>query len=60
MGRGDFAAWTKSALGDEELAAQISKLGREKLSGAKLREGLLVYVKDRYAEIQVSGSSLIR
>ena len=60
MDRGDIASWTKSALGDEELTAQINQLAREKLSGEQMRAALLEQVKARYTEIQASGSSLIR
>lgn len=55
MARGDFAAWTESALGDAELAAHLRKLTHRSLESELLRRALLQRVSAHYAELHARG-----
>lgn len=51
--RGDFAAWIRRVLADEDLAAHVDKLAhRKELVGEGMRQALLQRVTSRYVELQ--------
>jgi hydroxymethylpyrimidine pyrophosphatase-like HAD family hydrolase len=51
QGRGDFARWVDSALGDGILADHLHKLAQRRLEGEVLREALLQRVGTHYEEL---------
>jgi hydroxymethylpyrimidine pyrophosphatase-like HAD family hydrolase len=50
-GRGDFAAWARTTLGDDLLAAELDKISHRDLDGEALREALLHRVSERYGQM---------
>jgi hydroxymethylpyrimidine pyrophosphatase-like HAD family hydrolase len=52
QGRGDFARWVNSTLGDGILADHLRKLAQRPLEGEALREALLQRVATHYEELR--------
>ena len=50
--RGDFQRWILQVIGDEELAAQIDKLPKERMDGEALRSRLLKIIRLRIRELK--------
>jgi hypothetical protein len=51
QGRGDFARWVRSGLGDGILADHLRKLSQRPLKGEALREALVQRVASHYEEL---------
>jgi len=54
QGRGDFAKWAKSGLGDGILADHLRKLAQRSLVGEALREALVQRVASHYEELHAA------
>lgn len=50
--RGDFEAWVRGVLRDDELAGQLRKVAHAGLGGEALRARLVEVVQERYAELE--------